>query len=535
MMIRRLFSTTVSATRRTIAIKRVQCTSHRRIELFHSTRFIHNKKSELEQFIEPYSNETLIHNASVNQLLSFINECFERFDMNNTPKLYPTIYQCLVKCAKEKNVDALSMLGNMYVVGTLGVEQNIEIAFKYYLEAAELGHAQSQFYVARLYFNAFKILLDEDISSVNFQPDLLDELTFEPKVVESEEGYVFLDEKAQRKLQLSEQLREKTDYSTLPGLSNRSARTKLKENRKIGMDYLQRAAHNGYSKAQLLLSRMYMEGGPGLDANTKRGFEWLERAAESGEAQAYYNIGIIYYSGLSATVPKEGTEDLQLTPEEKANCYVPFIIEKDVNKAIEYFFKAAELDDPVATYWIGYSYIHGQHLEKDVKKGVKLVEKACQLGHPQAFYYMFLAYTEGNEVIEKNPILAEEMFQLAVEANSSDAYFDLADRVFHGTFGEKKDLERALKLYEQAGRQGHADALLCLGTMYYHGLGTEKDLRTAYERYSQAVTAGSQQALLPLARMTMKGEGVEASEEYGQYLMGLAQKAGLEIREEDFR
>ena len=52
-------------------------------------------------------------------------------------------------------------------------------------------------------------------------------------------------------------------------------------------------------------------------------------------------------------------------------------------------------------------------------------------------------------------------------------------------------LVSAVRYYEEALRRGHADAALCLGTLYYHGRGhVKKDLEKAFELYNVAVERG---------------------------------------------
>lgn len=458
--------------------------------------------------------------------------------MDQTPELHETFLHVLEEFAANRGaIDSLKMLGSMYATGKLGVPVDVVAAFKYYLEAAERGNdAEAQFFVARFYFSALKLLLTNSVEeAMNDRYDMMAELSKDPTVIKTEDDeYVYVDPKMQLKMQAAELQRAKIDYSTYPGLSKRTATTKLKESSKLGLYYLEKAAQNDHTKAQMLLARFYMDGRE-MEANLKVAFGLMQRAAEKNDAGAYYNLGTLYYTGVRANVLKdklpEGVSSTCMSPEDKLIYYETFEIPQDVNKAIEYFKRSAELDDPVALYWLGYSLIHGQDMEKDVKQGVQLVNRACQLGHPQAFYYMYLLYSEGQEV-PKNEQFANEMFQAALEANSSDAKYDLADRCLRGTHGERKDARRAFTLYEEAGKLGNGYALFCLGSMYYHGIGTGVDYRKAHERYSQAVGCGVKEAFVPLARMTIKGEGVDKPDEkYGRYLLELAKEAGVEFDE----
>jgi TPR repeat protein len=56
----------------------------------------------------------------------------------------------------------------------------------------------------------------------------------------------------------------------------------------------------------------------------------------------------------------------------------------DVDKAIEYWTKGADLGDAVANYQLGHSYHEGEGVEKDERKAIYHYEKAAIAGHPEA-------------------------------------------------------------------------------------------------------------------------------------------------------
>jgi tetratricopeptide (TPR) repeat protein len=66
--------------------------------------------------------------------------------------------------------------------------------------------------------------------------------------------------------------------------------------------------------------------------------------------------------------------------------------EGDVDEALKYYTKAAELGDAKAIYQLGVMYIHGHGVEKDEEKAVHHYEKAAIGGHPMARHN--LAYHE---------------------------------------------------------------------------------------------------------------------------------------------
>ena len=84
--------------------------------------------------------------------------------------------------------------------------------------------------------------------------------------------------------------------------------------------------------------------------------------------------------------------------------------EGDYDKAFEYFKEAAELGDSRAHYQLGFMYGDGEGVEKDVEKGIHHWEKAAIGGHPVARHN--LAYHE-----EKNGNTERAVKHLIIAAN----------------------------------------------------------------------------------------------------------------------
>jgi localization factor PodJL len=69
--------------------------------------------------------------------------------------------------------------------------------------------------------------------------------------------------------------------------------------------------------------------------------------------------------------------------------------EGDYETALEYFKEAAELGDASVHYRLGGMYHRGEGVEKDLEKGIHHFEKAAICGNPDARHY--LAIIEGGE------------------------------------------------------------------------------------------------------------------------------------------
>src|SRR5437660_956777 len=85
----------------------------------------------------------------------------------------------------------------------------------------------------------------------------------------------------------------------------------------------QKAAEQGYANAQYNLGWCY-DNGTGVEKDEQKAVEWYQKAAEQGYANAQYNLGVHYANGTG--------------------------VEKDKPKAVEWYQKAAEQGDAYAQY-----------------------------------------------------------------------------------------------------------------------------------------------------------------------------------------
>ena len=87
-------------------------------------------------------------------------------------------------------------------------------------------------------------------------------------------------------------------------------------------------------------------------------FKKHEKAAAQGYTQTQHNLGVCYYNGRG--------------------------VEKDEQKAVEWYQKAAEQGYAQAQKNLGVCYRHGTGIEKDEQKAVEWYQKAADQGHVRA-------------------------------------------------------------------------------------------------------------------------------------------------------
>jgi len=182
-------------------------------------------------------------------------------------------------------------LGVSYEKG-LVVEQDLELARKWYVKASQKGYAPSFYNLGMLYFNASKS------SSVKGDPIL--------------EGAYLIN----------------------------------------AAENIEKAAVAGLKVAQYNLAIFYFQG-KGVDQNQTAAMYWLHKAAEQGCVDAQFNLGIMYLDGLGTfCFPEKAAQYLKQAAEQgedgQAQHYLSCLYElgvgvaKNPEKALEWCRKAAE-------------------------------------------------------------------------------------------------------------------------------------------------------------------------------------------------
>lgn len=119
----------------------------------------------------------------------------------------------------------------------------------------------------------------------------------------------------------------------------------------------EQAANAGYNLAQNNLAVAYQNGTEKMAPDIGKAIYWYEKAAETF-APAAFVLGRIYDVGN----------------------YVP----QDLQKAAEYYLKAANLGDSLAMYNLGTMYLNGEGVDKNTDKGIYYLKKAAEKGEPHA-------------------------------------------------------------------------------------------------------------------------------------------------------
>jgi TPR repeat protein len=169
--------------------------------------------------------------------------------------------------------------------------------------------------------------------------------------------------------------------------------------------------------------------GRGVEKNPEKALEYFQKAAELGHIEAPGAIGYFYSAGL--------------------------VVEKDDSKAAEWFQKSSEKGSALSKFNLGRLYLDGKGGLSDKQKGVDLMEAAAALGLPEA-------------------------------------HTALAEIYFLGLFNEQHlpDYTKAEPHVNAAAASGEPAAINMLGVMKQSGLGLEKDEKGAEDCFRRAAMKG---------------------------------------------
>ena len=176
-----------------------------------------------------------------------------------------------------------------------------------------------------------------------------------------------------------------------------------------------------------------------------------------------------------------------------------------------------------AYYFRGYTYAAENmpvSARKDFNRALEFND-----ANPAALVALGRLYAGGHG-IEKNPILAVELFTKAADLEFLPAQFHLGYAYLMGE-GVAKDLLRARDILGQAATQGQVFAMMSLAASYRAEHAIKPEAVLAEHWYQRALEAGEPKALLALAYMYEHGEVGEPDLDRAMALLVQAAEEGV--------
>jgi TPR repeat protein len=201
---------------------------------------------------------------------------------------------------------------------------------------------------------------------------------------------------------------------------------------------------------------------PGTDAFNNGDYAgamaaWEPRAAQ-GDPDAMTKVGQLYELGLGA--------------------------KRDLDKAAEWYTKAAQLGFVVAQFNLANLYYDGRGVSRDKKQAARWYTAAAQGGHARAQFYLAQMYIDG-EGVDENEETGLSWYQKAADQGLPEAQHELGRRLIFGD-DIAADPARGTDLVLKAAEQKYVKAQILIADCYWKGRGLAKNQIEAYVWAAQA-------------------------------------------------
>ncbi len=354
------------------------------------------------------------------------------------PVAFQYTYAGLTKDAEKSMSLYLAAAGQGHIGAKLALAQhfekegNLEEAFKYYKQAADLGSKEAQVKVADCYENGKGVERDYNSSCTYYQKAA--DLGSVEAMFKLGELYEFLLD----------------EVNLIKAFQN-----------------YKKAADNYHAVAQYKVGQFY-EHGIGVEKNPVESFNFYYKAAVQKHVEASFKTAECYERGIgTAASPKY---------------------------AFKFYQTAAELRHPRAQHKVGDFYLNGTYVNADPVKALDAYEKAAALGNTDSQDLLnqlqsCLNQSQGNILEGINANLAFVYFLNKANQGDAVAQFAVAGCYAMGK-GTPIDERKAAQFCGKAAEQRHAHANLCLADMFEQGKGVKKSREKASLCYQKALFLG---------------------------------------------
>lgn len=265
----------------------------------------------------------------------------------------------------------------------------------------------------------------------------------------------------------------------------------------VSFDKFSDAYNLGNLSAGYYLAYSYLYG-LGTSVNYEKTLEIANQCLEKNEYDLLFILGKLYHEGLGVSqnfdlAYENYTKSIKKSNNDMAKAYSMnnlgsmFLlgegVRKDIDKALEYFQRSAELGNDTAMLNLGLLYFNGELVGRDYQVAFKYFNNAATKFNGKSLNMLGYYYEVGllgNQDISK----AIECYKKSYENNFVKAAYNCA-RFFENGIGVPTNYEEAFKLYKIAVDSDIPFALLKVSDCYSKGMGTERDLNKSCEAYKR--------------------------------------------------
>ncbi len=181
---------------------------------------------------------------------------------------------------------------------------------------------------------------------------------------------------------------------------------------------------------------------------------------------------------------------------------------QDFETAFELYKELADAGDSDAQTSLGFMYQNAQGCQKDEAKAVEFYTKAADAEQPYALFNLAILNMHGLCGLESNQFKAYELHLKAAIREVPPAMYEVALMLERG-IGCEQNFSEAAFWYEEGAKRGHLESFNNLGALYKEGHGVVQDDARTFICFSRAAEGGLAQGLYNLGLLYDQGIGCE--------------------------
>ncbi|KRY50646.1 Protein sel-1 -like protein 1 [Trichinella britovi] len=336
-------------------------------------------------------------------------------------------------------------LANLYLSGARGIEQNVYLAYHYYLTAATAGSGTALAFLGKMYLDGTPATPADPTTAFQYFSKAADK------------GNTL-------------------GYSGLGHMYYTGRGTE--QNFSKAFKYFNLAAEQGSPEGQVYLGTMYYHGW-GVTQNLPAALKLFHLASQSGNVVAYYNLGQMHAMGLG--------------------------VARSCSTAVEFYKNVAERGVWSTMLMDAYLAYQNGLYDQSVVQYLFMAELGYETAQTNAAYILDrgqLIYLSKNSINQRAFLL----WKHSAEQGNGFSRVRVGDYHYYG-IGTPVNYEEAAANYKTATElQRNPQAMFNLGYMHEKGIGIKQDLHLAKRFYDMALEVSADAALpvtLALVKLTI--------------------------------
>lgn len=373
----------------------------------------------------------------------------------------------LRRTAEQGNGASQFYLGDAFLYGLHGFDEDDDSALHWLSKAAEQKHAEALYSLAKCYRHGFGAEVDEGQAIKFYKAALKHGLV--------DAGYELA------KFYLDEEERE-------PDPKN-------------GLKFLRQTVRNGSADAQVYLGDLYYFG-DFVPENNKKALELYQLAADQGSASGWHRLGRLYESGVGVKEDCKKAVEFYTKAAEEGEYFGELDLarcqfegngcEQDQEAAFQTFLELVNQDYLGPNFDLAMCYFFGEGAPEDYGRAKFHLDKVEGI-NPNADY--FLGYLKSRALgCDEDHTAAFAHNLKAIEFNEIHLAKTAVGIAFFNGDGVEQDYSEAIKWLLESAEEDDSKAMFYLGLCYWNGYGIKEDEKKGLEMYRSAAERGNESA-----------------------------------------